>query len=232
MIINLKLTIACLLAFGTLASCHYTFPTLIVNGQDTPQWVNVRQTNNLYDLNPVKDVKSIDLRCYTSSTASPGTATVAAGQTIGFRASQALYHAGVVNVYMAKAPGSVSGWDGSGTVWFKVHEISAITNGGTTILWPATGIETISFTLPKSLPNGEYLVRIEQIALHAAAAAGGVEFYLGCGQVKVINGGSGTPGPLVAIPGVYTGDEPGIKIDIYYPTPASYTQPGPAVWRG
>ncbi|KAF9051972.1 endoglucanase II [Panaeolus papilionaceus] len=218
--IKLKLAIVCLLAFGTLSSCHYTFPTLIVNGQDTPQWVNVRQTNNRYDLNPVKDVKSIDLRCYTSSTASPGTATVAAGQTIGFRASQALYHAGVINVYMAKAPGSVSGWDGSGTVWFKVHEISAITNGGTSISWPATGIETVSFMLPKSLPNGEYLVRIEQIALHAAAAGG------------VINGGSGTPGPLVAIPGVYTGNEPGIKIDIYYPTPASYTQPGPAVWRG
>ena len=28
---------------------------------------------------------------------------------------------------------------------------------------------------------------------------------ISCGQVNVENGGSGTPGPLVAIPGVYTG---------------------------
>ena len=33
----------------------------------------------------------------------------------------------------------------------------------------------------------------------------------------MLNGGSGTPGPLVEIPGVYTGNEPGILINIYYP---------------
>jgi hypothetical protein len=32
------------------------------------------------------------------------------------------------------------------------------------------------------------------------------QFYLACGQVNVTGGGSGTPGPLVAIPGVYTGN--------------------------
>jgi hypothetical protein len=26
----------------------------------------------------------------------------------------------VVNIYMAKAPGNVANWDGSGAVWFKV----------------------------------------------------------------------------------------------------------------
>ena len=28
---------------------------------------------------------------------------------------------------------------------------------------------------------------------------------ISCGQVNVVNGGSGSPGPLVSIPGVYTG---------------------------
>lgn len=50
-----------------------------------------------------------------------------------------------------------------------------------------------------------YLVRAEQIALHVAQSYGGAQFYLSCGQVEVVNGGSGNPGPLVAIPGVYTG---------------------------
>ena len=32
------------------------------------------------------------------------------------------------------------------------------------------------------------------------------QFYLSCGQINVTGGGSGKPGPLVAIPGVYTGN--------------------------
>lgn len=42
------------------------------------------------------------------------------------------------------------------------------------------------------------------------------QFYISCGQINVTGGGSGSPGPLVAIPGVYTGNEPGIMINIYY----------------
>ncbi|TFY73384.1 hypothetical protein EWM64_g10628 [Hericium alpestre] len=68
---------------------------------------------------------------------------------------------------------------------------------------------------------------MEAIALHVAQTFGGAQFYLSCGQINVTGGGSGTPGPLVAIPGVYTGYEPGILININYPIPANYTQPGP-----
>ncbi|KAF9051971.1 glycoside hydrolase [Panaeolus papilionaceus] len=231
--VNFKLAVASLLSFATLVSCHYTFPTLVVNGQDTGEWVNVRQTNNYQSGVPVTNVSSPELRCYTSGTTA-GTATVSAGQTIGIRANQAIYHPGVANVYMAKAPGSVNGWDGSGTVWFKVHEISAITNlSEHTVTWPSTGLDTISFTLPKSLPNGEYLVRVEHIALHTASAFGLAQFYISCAQIKVTNGGSGTPEPLVAIPGVYTGYEPGLIFYSYYPT-TSYKQPGPvsSIFKG
>ena len=44
-----------------------------------------------------------------------------------------------------------------------------------------------------------------QIALHVASTYGGAQFYVGCAQVNVVGGGGGTPGPLVSIPGVYTG---------------------------
>lgn len=42
---------------------------------------------------------------------------------------------------MAKAPSAtdVASWDGSGSVWFKIYQISAVTDGGTTITFPATG---------------------------------------------------------------------------------------------
>lgn len=44
-----------------------------------------------------------------------------------------------------------------------------------------------------------------KIALHVASSYGGAQYYIGCAQVNVTNGGNGTPGPLVSIPGVYTG---------------------------
>lgn len=68
---------------------------------------------------------------------------------------------------------------------------------------------------------------MEAIALHTASTFGGAQFYISCGQLSVTGGGSGSPGPLVSIPGVYTGNEPGILININYPIPKNYTQPGP-----
>ncbi|KAJ7031709.1 glycosyl hydrolase family 61-domain-containing protein [Mycena alexandri] len=71
------------------------------------------------------DVTSTDVRCYNSLEAgTSSTATVAAGSTVGFTVSGGpsnLYHPGVLNVYMAKAPSGtdVASWDGSGSVWFK-----------------------------------------------------------------------------------------------------------------
>lgn len=43
------------------------------------------------------------------------------------------------------------------------------------------------------------------------------QFYISCAQIKVTGGGSGSPSPKVAIPGVYTGNEPGILLSIWWP---------------
>ncbi|PPQ67211.1 hypothetical protein CVT26_007284 [Gymnopilus dilepis] len=227
-------TLAIALSLATLVASHYTFPDLIIGGKNSGDWVNIRQTNNFNSQAPVTDVNSTDFRCYTSQTnAVAQTASVAAGSSIGIMADGPIYHPGVINVYMAKAPNNnVASWDGSGSVWFKVFQISAVTDGGSTITFPGTNIQTVNFTLPKALPSGQYLIRVEQIALHVASTYGGAQFYLSCAQVQVTNGGNGTPGPLVAIPGVYTGYEPGILLNIYYPVPKTYIQPGPAVWSG
>ncbi|KAJ7624312.1 glycosyl hydrolase family 61-domain-containing protein [Mycena polygramma] len=235
-----------LLAVASLAakvSAHYVWPQLIVGGANTSEWQYVRQTNNYQDLNPMTDVTSSDVRCYDSlQSGTASTTTVAAGSTVGFTVSgnpANLYHPGVVNVYMAKAPAGtdVASWDGSGTVWFKIYQISAVTDGGTSITFPATGMSEVTFTIPSATPSGQYVLlrqRTEHIAIHSASYYGGAQFYIACAQVEVpihssrLPGGTGTPGPLVAFPGAYT--EPGILIDIYYPIPTTYVQPGPAVW--
>ena len=156
-----------------------TFPSLVVGGTTTPAWVNVRMTNNFDSQAPVTDVTSPDLRCYDSQ--EPGTATtidVGAGQQMGIMSDGTIYHPGVVNVYMAKAPGDVDSFAGDGDVWFKVYEISAVTNGGQSITFPAEGVPGVTFTLPKNLPSGQYLVRMEAIALHVASTYGGAQFYV------------------------------------------------------
>jgi len=222
--------------FAAKVSAHYVWPQLIVGGTNTSTWQYVRETNNYGDLNPLTDVNSTDVRCYDSTeSGTASTISVAAGSTVGFTVSgnpSNLYHPGVVNVYMAKAPAStdVASWDGSGTVWFKIYEISAVTDGGTSITFPALGLPQIEFTIPSATPSGQYLIRTEHIALHSASYYGGAQFYIACAQVQVTNGGSGTPSPLVSFPGAYTGNEPGILIDIYYPIPTTYTQPGPPIW--
>jgi len=223
-------------ALAAKVSAHYVWPQLIVGGANTSTWQYIRQTNNWQDLNPMTDVTSTDVRCYTSGeSGTASTTTIAAGSTVGFTVSgnpSNLYHPGVLNVYMAKAPAGtdVASWDGSGTGWFKIYQISAVTDGGTTITFPATGMSEVTFPIPAQTPSGQYLIRIEHIAIHSASYYGGAQFYIACAQVQVTNGGTGTPGPLVAFPGAYTGNEPGILIDIYYPIPANYTQPGPPVW--
>lgn len=94
------------------------------------------------------------------------------------------------------------------------------------------GDTKVNFTIPESLPNGDYLLRVEHIAIHGASSKGGAQFYLSCGQVRVTGGGNGDPSPLVAFPGAYSPSDPGILIDIYWPVPKNYTPPGPPVWRG
>jgi hypothetical protein len=70
-----------------------------------------------------------------SSGGSTSTYTIAAGSTIGFALDQAIYHHGVTNVYMSKVANAATA-DGSAG-WFKIYQMSAVTNGGSTITFPA-----------------------------------------------------------------------------------------------
>jgi hypothetical protein len=91
--------------------------------------------------------------------------------------------------------------------------------------------KSVSFTIPKNVPSGDYLIRVESIALHQANVVGGAQFYLACAQVKVTDGGNGKPGPLVSFPGAYKATDSGLILP-YSPVPTSYSAPGPAVWEG
>ncbi|PGH23405.1 hypothetical protein AJ80_02515 [Polytolypa hystricis UAMH7299] len=229
----MKFSLALAALAGAVANAHYVFPDLLVNGQSTGEWKNVRQTENYQNNGPVTDVNSQAIRCYErAGRAQAETATVAAGSSVGFTARSAISHPGPLQFYMAKVPAgqSAATWDGSGQVWFKIFEEGP--NIGSSLTWPSDGKTAVSVQLPRSLPSGEYLIRVEHIALHSAGSSGGAQFYISCGQINVTGGGSGNPSPLVSFPGAYRATDPGILINIYWPIPTSYTLPGPPVWRG
>ncbi|KAG8812492.1 hypothetical protein FRC20_003958 [Serendipita sp. 405] len=216
------------LALLPQVTAHYRWVSLINGGVTTTAFQYVRQSTNWNS--PVTDVTSNDLRCNVGATTA-STANVTAGSTVGFALDQAIFHPGVLNVYMSKAPSTAASYDGSGK-WFKIYQISAVTNGGTSITWPTDNLATVTFKIPASTPNGQYLLRIEHIALHSASSSGGAQFYIACAQINLTGGGNGSPSPLVSIPGVYAATDPGILINIYWPIPTSYQQPGPTVWTG
>lgn len=63
----------------------------------------------------------------------------------------------------------------------------------------------MTFSIPKATPNGEYIVRFEQIAVHS-----NTEGFVTCAQIKVEGGGSGQVEDkyLVEFPGAYKPTDP------------------------
>ncbi|EIN05067.1 glycoside hydrolase [Punctularia strigosozonata HHB-11173 SS5] len=191
---------------------------------------------------PVTDLSLIDVQCngYTDgnyyTAPAPIYATVAAGSQLHLNwTTWPDSHIGPMITYMAKAPSDITQWmPGTSEVWFKVAESGKTSDGK----WAATDILTendsiYTFTIPASLEPGQYIVRHEIIALHAAYVYPGAQVYPSCIQLQVT--GSGTSFPtsdyLVAFPGAYTAATPGIVYDAYTNTSA-YPIPGPEVWSG
>jgi len=213
-------------ALASQAYGHYIFQFLTVNGEKGAKYEHIRENTNYNS--PVTELSSTDLRCNVGgdSGADTETVSVAAGSEFTFTSDTAVYHQGPVAFYMAEATPSAKEYDGSGQNWFKIGEIGPSFSGGQAT-WDMS--DNYSGTIPAAVPNGEYLLRIEQLALHNPGAA--PQFYISCAQIKVTGGGSGSPSPLVTIPGHISADDPGYTANIYNGF-TSYTVPGPEVWSG
>jgi len=207
-------------AAASVASAHYTLP--IVNG-DAP-WTAVRKAKNWQSNGFVGDVTSSDIRC---NQLSPATATlsVAAGSSVKVNVNPNAYHPGPFQSYLAKVPAGqdINTWDPTGAVWFRIYAEQP--KFGSQLTWLAAA--NYDITIPKCIAPGKYLMRNEHIAIHTAGSVGGAQFYLSCAQLDVTGGGSTTPTDLAAFPGAYKATDPGILININYPIPTSYVNPGP-----
>ncbi|KAI1653895.1 glycoside hydrolase [Daldinia decipiens] len=228
---------------------HWTYSRLIVNNEVVGEpWQYIRQHNNSNA--PLTNVNSINFRCNVDAKPAE-THTVRAGDKVGFRINKHFGHPGIQQVYLSRAPEGITAadYDGSGG-WARVYSLtssptnstnSSSTNDDKILTWATHNIETFRFALPTSTPPGEYLLRAEGLALHAAHKWAQAQFYVSCAQIKVVAGEEDVTktgadvreedlGPLVKIPGMYRGDEPGILIPVFWSSLTNYTAPGPALW--
>lgn len=83
--------------------------------------------------------------------------------------------------------------------------------------------------IPSDIPAGDYFLRAEAIALHAAYGGGGQQFYMSCYQLTVSGGGSASPA-TVRFPGAYSQSDSGFGS--IHGNMNSYVVPGPAVYSG
>lgn len=86
-------------------------------------------------------------------------------------------------------------------------------------------------TIPSSLKAGNYVLRHEIIALHAAGNQNGAQAYPQCVNIKVTGGGTASLSGGVAATSLYSPSDAGILFNLYR-SYSSYPIPGPSVWNG
>jgi hypothetical protein len=131
-------------------------------------------------------------------------------------------HVGPILVYLAKSD------TGAGNVWFKIYE-DGYTNGQWAVTKLIANKGRVDITLPADIAPGNYLLRGEVLAHHGSYALNGVQPYVGCVELTISGSGKATPAG-VAIPGVYSNQDPGMLFDLYKSF-TSYPIPGPAVYK-
>ncbi|KIK70433.1 glycoside hydrolase family 61 protein [Collybiopsis luxurians FD-317 M1] len=240
--LSLLTTSALLLALsGFRASAHTIFQEMYVNGVDQGHINGIRVPD--YD-GPITDVTSNDIICNGGinpyhQPISQTIITVPAGAQVTTEWHHTLAgadptdpadpidssHKGPVLAYLAAIPNALQS-NVTGLKWFKIYEDGYTPSNQT---WAVDRFIAnkgkVTFTIPKCIPAGQYLLRSEIIALHAASSYPGAQFYMECAQLKITGGGSTQPS-TVSFPGAYHGTDPGITINIYYPPVTSYVIPG------
>ncbi|KAF1921516.1 glycosyl hydrolase family 61-domain-containing protein [Ampelomyces quisqualis] len=232
------LSLAVIVLQTSAVFAHWNYDRIIVNGKIIGEpYQYVRRTNN--SNSPLQNVNSTDMRC--NSGASSGTVlntqtyTVAAGDTLGFAVKDTFGHPGPQQVYISKAPETAAAYDGSGE-WTKIYSLTYSLNaseGGASdgiLKWATHRARTFNFKLPTELPAGEYLLRAEGLALHAAHKPDKSQFYVACAQINVIGGGARVPGPTLKFPGGYQWNSTGVLIPQFWSLITNYTAPGPKLW--
>jgi cellulase len=240
----MKINFGALFALLGTGAAHTIFQKVSVNGADQGALKGVRYTTSN---NPIQNVNDGDFACNKGLQKDNNVITIPAGARVGawwghvIGGAQgsndpdhpiAASHKGPIIVYLAKVSNAASTGT-SGLQWFKVAE-AGLSNG----IWAVDTMISNQgwhyFNLPTCVAPGDYLMRVEIIALHNAYSQGGAQFYMECAQIRVTGSGTNTGSNTVSFPGAYSASHAGIMLNIYDGTKPNnggrpYSIPGPAV---
>jgi lytic cellulose monooxygenase (C1-hydroxylating) len=182
-----------LLGFVGFSCGHTIFQKVSVNGQDQGQLKGVRAPSSDY---PLMNVNDGNFACNTGIKFKdsniiniPAGARVGAwwGHVIGGAQSAndadhpiARSHKGPIMVYLAKVDNAATAGT-TGLRWFKVAE-SGLSGGVWAVDTMISNGGWHYFNAPSCVAPGDYLMRVELIALLSAQASGQAQFYMECAQ--------------------------------------------------
>lgn len=231
------------LALAGSSSGHTIFQEIYVNGKSAGHKTGIRVPN--FD-GPIQDVTSNDLICNggpnpLNQPLPKDIIPIPAGAKIttewhhtldGLAPSDVADpidkgHVGPIIYYMAKVDSALT-TTLTGLKWFKIYEDGLTPDGKWAVDRLYANHGKVDMIMPPCIPNGDYLLRGELIALHGGQTIGGAQLYMECAQVTVTGGGNVLP-PGYAIPGIYAATDPGINFNIYNKA-TSYPIPGPKLF--
>ncbi|OTA65412.1 lytic polysaccharide monooxygenase [Hypoxylon sp. EC38] len=141
-------------------------------------------------------------------------------------------HKGPVLDYLAKCNGPCETADKTKLNFFKIGEAGWIDKASD--LWAANILTNNNnswlIRIPEDIAPGNYVLRHEIIALHAAGNANGAQAYPFCFNLAIDSKGTANPAGIPATQ-FYKANDPGIKFDLFS-HPTAYVIPGPALYSG
>ncbi|EFQ31130.1 glycosyl hydrolase family 61 [Colletotrichum graminicola] len=173
---------------------------------------------------------SADINCHKNAAPGGTAAKVAAGGKVEFQWSAwPESHFGPVLTYAAKVDGDFASVDKLKLKWVKIDEAGIDID---TQEWAATKLiknnNTWTSTIPSDLAAGNYVLRHEIIAMHAAGTPNGAQNYPQCVNVEITGSGTANPEGTLGTE-LYKATDSGIQFNPYT-TISEYTIPGPALF--
>lgn len=144
-----------------------------------------------------------------------------------------IFHEGPGQVFLSKLPESLTSlndYDGKGD-FFKIAYAGPQDN----TTWSLMEKLEMNFTIPKTTPTGQYLLRIEHFL--PSPNHGQSQWFVNCAHVEIVGEGGGTPAGFVKFPNAYSEDD----ASIWFHEPrtsrapsdlSTYVEPKPGVWQG
>jgi len=177
--------------------------------------------------------QSSDIICHLAATNAQTSARVKGGGKVELQWTVwPVSHHGPVLDYLANCNGPCETVDKTTLKWFKIDELGLLNPSVTDGFWATDVLEannnSWTVIIPPTIATGNYVLRHEIIALHAAGQSNGAQNYPFCVNLAVTSSGTDNPAGVLATT-FYKETDPGILFDLYS-TLTNYTIPGPPLY--